>query len=273
MVPVRNSATDGRPGAAIELTGVDLGRGRTRALRAVDLRIGTGERVALIGPNGSGKTTLLHGIAGLLPPRSGSLRVLGDPPADRRADIAYVLQGAQIGQSLPITVEEVVRMGHHPRLGLLGRLSADDKESALAGLDRLGAADLRHRHLGELSGGQRQRVMVAQALVQRAAVLLLDEPLTGLDLPSQQVIEDVLDEERERGATVVLSTHDLADTATADRVVLLSGRVVADGSPGEVLVADRLVDAYGGRLMRLTDGSVILDDGSHHSHEAGAGEH
>ena len=85
-------------------------------------------------------------------------------------------------------------MGHHPRLGLLGRLSADDKEAALAGLHRLGVAELRHRHLGELSGGPRQRVMVAQALVQRAAVLLLDEPLTGLDLPSRQIIDDVLDE-------------------------------------------------------------------------------
>jgi len=195
------------------------------------------------------------------------VRVLGAAPADRRADIAYVLQGARVGHSLPITVEEVVRMGHYPRLGLLGPMSADDKASALAALDRLGVVDLRHRHLGELSGGQRQRVMVAQALVQRAAVLLLDEPLTGLDLPSQHTIDDVLDEERERGATVVLSTHDLSDTERADRVLLLSGRVVADGSPAEVLVADHLADAYGGRLMRLNDGSVILDDGSHHDHD------
>jgi manganese transport system ATP-binding protein len=273
MVPVRNNPTEDGARAAVEMTGVDLGRGRPLALRAVDLVIGMGERVALIGPNGSGKTTLLDGIAGLLPPRSGTVLVLGGPPADHRADIAYVLQEARVGRSLPITVEEVARMGHHPRLGLLGRLSADDKETALAGLDRLDVVDLRHRHLGELSGGQRQRVMVAQALVQHAAVLLLDEPLTGLDLPSQGVIDDVLDEERDRGATVVLSTHDLADTATADRVVLLSGRVVANGPPAEVLVADRLAEAYGGRLMALTDGSVILDDGSHHSHAAGGHEH
>ena len=266
MVPVRNDEAGPGSQVALELVGVDLGRGHLPALRSVDLHVGAGERVVLIGPNGSGKTTLLHGIAGLLPPRAGTVRVLGAPPADRRADIAYVLQGARVGHSLPITVEEVVRMGHYPRLGLLGRLTADDKDVALAALDRLDVIDLRHRHLGELSGGQRQRVMVAQALVQRAAVLLLDEPLTGLDLPSQQTIDDVFDEERDRGATVVLSTHDLADSEGADRVVLLSGRVVADGRPADVLVADHLAEAYGGRLMRLSDGSVILDDGSHHDH-------
>ena len=267
MVPVRNDQAGSGSPAAIELVGVDLGRGHPPALRSVDLQVGTGERVVLIGPNGSGKTTLLHGIAGLLPPRAGTARVLGARPADRRAAIAYVLQGARVGHSLPITVEEVVRMGHYPRLGLLGHLTADDKAAALAALDRLDVIDLRHRHLGELSGGQRQRVMVAQALVQRAAVLLLDEPLTGLDLPSQQTIDEVLDEERDRGATVVLSTHDLADTEGADRVVLLSGRVVADGAPADVLVADHLAEAYGGRLMRLSDGSVILDDGPHHDHD------
>jgi manganese transport system ATP-binding protein len=269
MVPVRNDGPDAADRCAVTLKRADLGYGRPPALRAVDLCIGVGERAVLIGPNGAGKTTLLHGIAGLLSPVSGTVRVLGAPPADRRVDIAYVLQGARVGHSLPITVEEVVRMGHYPRLGLLGHMTAEDKASALAALDRLGVADLRHRHLGELSGGQRQRVVVAQALVQRAAVLLLDEPLTGLDLPTQQTIDDVLDEERARGATVVLSTHDLSDTEGADRVVLLSGRVVADGRPAEVLVADRLVEAYGGRLMRLGDGSVILDDGPHHDHDAG----
>jgi len=267
MVPVRNDAAGAVAGCAVTLVRADLGHGHPPALRMVDLCIGAGERAVLIGPNGSGKTTLLHGIAGLLPPRSGTVRVLGAPPADRRADIAYVLQGARVGHSLPITVEEVVRMGHYPRLGLLGHMTAADKASAVSALERLDVADLRHHHLGELSGGQRQRVMVAQALVQRADLLLLDEPLTGLDLPTQTTIDDVLDEERARGATVVLSTHDLSDTEGADRVVLLSGRVVADGPPAEVLVAENLAEAYGGRLMRLGDGSVILDDGPHHDHD------
>jgi ABC-type Mn2+/Zn2+ transport system ATPase subunit len=264
MVPVRNQ--DAVP--AVELRGVSLGHGVDLALAEVDLRFETGERIALIGPNGSGKTTLLHGIAGLLAPRAGAVRVFGAPPAQRRTQIAYVVQSARERQGLPVTVEEVVRMGHHPRLGLLGRLTEADKAAARSALDRLGVDDLCHRHLGELSGGQRQRVLIAQALVQRADLLLLDEPLTGLDLPSQHVIEDVLEGERDRGATVVVSTHDLAETADADRVVLLAGRVVAVGRPDDVLVADTLVEAYGGRLTRLPDGVVVLDDGSHHHHGA-----
>ena len=117
-----------------------------------------------------------------------------------------------------------------------------------------------------LSGGQRQRVFVAQGLAQQGEVLLLDEPVTGLDVVSRQRILDVVAEERAAGRTIVMTTHDLAEASTTDHVLLLAGRIVAAGSPAEVLTADHLADAYGGRLLRLADGMVLIDDPHHHAH-------
>src|SRR5690606_19133964 len=116
----------------------------------------------------------------------------------------------------------------------------------------------------DLSGGQRQRVLVAQGLAQGAELLLLDEPVNGLDTASRARILEVIAQERSAGRTVVLTTHDLADARRADHVVLLAGRVVAQGPPEEVLVPDVLRSAYGGRLLVVGDGRIHLDDPHHH---------
>jgi ABC-type Mn2+/Zn2+ transport system ATPase subunit len=121
--------------------------------------------------------------------------------------------------------------------------------------------------MGELSGGQRQRVFVAQGLAQAADVLLLDEPVSGLDLASADRIREVVAGERAAGRTVVVSTHDLAEAQTADHVVLLAGRVVAAGAPRAALTAATLAEAYGSRLVRLPGGALLLDDGAHHDHD------
>jgi ABC-type cobalamin/Fe3+-siderophores transport system ATPase subunit len=131
-------------------------------------------------------------------------------------------------------------------------------------MERTHVADLARRQLGELSGGQRQRVLVAQALAQEATVLLLDEPLTGLDLPSQERILDVIAEERDAGTTVVASTHSLTEASGADHLLLLAGRVVAEGSADEVLTEQHLTDAYGEMVVKLGDGVAIVDDTPHH---------
>jgi manganese transport system ATP-binding protein len=130
-------------------------------------------------------------------------------------------------------------------------------------MERLRIGDLQDRHLDELSGGQRQRVFVAQGLVQEADILLLDEPITGLDLVSKEIIEDVILEERDRGTTIVMTTHDLGEASATDHVLLLGGVVVASGPPDEVLTPRYLSEAYGIPLTALESGAVVLDDAHH----------
>jgi manganese transport system ATP-binding protein len=120
-----------------------------------------------------------------------------------------------------------------------------------------------HRHLRELSGGQRQRVFVAQGLAQDHEILLLDEPLTGLDITSARAIDTVIHEEQSLGRTIVISTHDLAEARVSDHVVLMANRVVASGTPEEVLTADLLKEAYGSAFLHVDGGQVFLDDPAH----------
>ena len=169
-------------------------------------------------------------------------------------------------EHLPITVGEVVAMGRYADLGVLGRAGAADRALVAAAIERLELGDLVRRHLGELSGGQRQRALVAQALAHDAELLLLDEPITGLDVTTRQRIEAVIEAERAAGRTVVVSTHDLTEAHQADRVVLLAGRVVSAGAPATALTRASLREAYGGRLLQLEGDTVLLDDGAHHDH-------
>jgi iron complex transport system ATP-binding protein len=235
------------------------------ALAASSFEIPRGAITALIGPNGSGKSTLLSGIAGLDEPVSGEILV-GD--ADGGAKMAFVLQTTKVNESLPITVREVVTMGRYPNRSLLGRLSDDDRTVVDAAMVRMDIADLATRHLRELSGGQRQRVFVAQGLAQDHDILLLDEPLTGLDLPSAMAIDDVIHEEQASGNTIVMSTHDLAEAQVADHVLLLASRVVASGPPSTVLTAANLKEAYGPSLLHVNGEKLFLDDPAHRPTDA-----
>lgn len=254
--------------AAAEVRDAVLERGRRVALRVDHLDVGAGAVTALVGPNGSGKSTLLHAFAGLLAPSAGSVRV--------RGEVAYVLQATEVHEHMPVSVREVVTMGRYARRGVLGRLGSADRRAVDAALERLELGDLARRHLGELSGGQRQRVFVAQGLAQEADVLLLDEPVTGLDLASQHRIREVVAAERDAGRAVVVATHDLAEASSADHVVLLNGHVVAAGPPPVALTRDTLAEAYGARLLRIDGETLLLDEGAHHDHEGhdhALGEH
>jgi manganese transport system ATP-binding protein len=230
-------------------------------LDAASFTIPQGAVTALIGPNGAGKSTLLHAMAGLLAPRSGSLTVSS---AARRGAVAYVLQATQVNEHLPLTVREAVRMGRYATAGPWRRLQPHDRAAVEAAMAALAITDLAHRPLHELSGGQRQRAFVAQGLAQQADLMLLDEPVTGLDIISRQHILDAIAAERAAGRTVVVSTHDLGDAAAADHLLLLAGRVVASGPPAEVLTDVNLAEAYGGHLLRFGDQTLIIDDHPHH---------
>jgi ABC-type Mn2+/Zn2+ transport system ATPase subunit len=250
---------------AVSLRNVVARRGGTPVLTVDRLDLDAGTVAAVVGPNGSGKSTLLHVISGLLPVQ-GEVRVLGARPADVRRRVAYVLQATAVDPYLPVTVREVVAMGRYPlgrRLGRLGSAARRaDRRAVDAAIERLELGELTRRYLGELSGGPRQRVLVAQGLAQEGEVLLLDEPVSGLDVASAERISAIVAEERAAGRAVVVATHDLAEAAAADHAVLLAGRLVAAGAPPGVLRREHLVSAYGDRLLRLSDDLLVVDDGA-----------
>lgn len=216
------------------------------ALRDVDFAVEAGQRIAVVGPNGAGKSTLFKLIVGTVKPAEGRVTVYGHGP-DGHICIGYVPQRNQIDWSFPVTVEDVVMMGRVGQIGLFRWPSRRDRELVAASLARVGAAHLAKRQIGELSGGQQQRVFIARALAQEASLLLLDEPLTGLDVPSQEALFEILDSVRPDGVTVVVATHDLNLAAERfDKVLLLNKRVVAFDRPTAVLQSHFLLEAYGG---------------------------
>lgn len=248
-----------RPHApVVEAVGLTLRHDGLVAVDSADLALPAGGLTAIIGPNGSGKTTLLRALSGLHRPTAGELTVCGGPAGSH--SVAHVLQSTVVNDALPVTVREVVRMGRYRHLGALRRVTDADRHTVDQAMARMEITDLADRHLTELSGGQRQRVYVAQGLAQRAELFLLDEPVTGLDLPSMDRIATVLREETAAGRTVVLTTHELHTAQSADHVVLLATRVVASGPPDHVLTPDHLSEAYGGHLHELPGGELMLDD-------------
>lgn len=256
---------------AVQARGVTVHRGSRPVLVNASFTVPPGAVTAVIGPNGSGKSTLLYLLAGLLDPTTaGHLDVLGSPPGVDRARVALVLQSTEVSSRLPVTVRDVVAMGRFARRSLLGwparRTRLADRRAVEVALERLEVADLAGRQVDELSGGQRQRVFVAQGLAQGADLLLLDEPVTGLDVVSRHRILEVVAEEAAAGTAVVMTTHDLAEAAAADHVLLLADGKVVDGAPQEVLVPDVLRVAYGERLLVVGSGRVVVVDDPHHGH-------
>ena len=237
------------------------GSGPRYALEAVTFRVGRGERIAVVGPNGAGKSTLFKLIAGTLHPDRGRLDVFGHGPGGHIC-IAYVPQRTQVDWRFPVTVEDVVMMGRVGAIGLLRRPSRNDWALARAALARVGATGFARKQIGELSGGQQQRVFLARALAQEAELLLLDEPLNGLDVPSQESILSILDDLRRDGVTILLATHDLDMAAERfDRIMLLNRRIVTFAPPADALHAENLLRAYGGHVHRIgDDGAVVLMD-------------
>jgi iron complex transport system ATP-binding protein len=237
--------------ALLEADRVSFAYGRRRILGDVSLALAPGELVGVIGPNGGGKTTLVRLLSGVLVPGAGTVRLEGRPlAAHRRRDVARRL--AVVPQDptveFPFTALEVVLMGRAPHLHGLAFPGARDVAVARAAMARLDVAGVEDRPLDRLSGGERQRVLLARALAQEPAALLLDEPTTHLDLRHQAGIYDVVQElRRERGTAVLCVLHDLnLAAAHCDRLVLLAGgRIAREGPPGDVLAADVLRAAYG----------------------------
>jgi zinc transport system ATP-binding protein len=224
---------------ALGLHGVSFSYGRHLVLDRVSLQVGRGEFVALAGPNGSGKSTLVRVALGLAPPQAGEVELFGQPPKrlEDRWRIGYVPQRAVVVDQLPATVEEVVASGCVARRGWARRPRLDDRVQVDRALDVVGLADRRGVPVTELSGGQQQRAFIARALVSEPELLVLDEPVAGVDAESQARFREVLVGRcREEGAAVLLVSHELGAVADdLDRLVVLGGgRVVFDGPPADL---------------------------------------
>lgn len=221
------------------------------ALEDVSFQVKRGERIAIVGPNGAGKSTLFKVIVGLMRPSRGELSIFGKPPG-RHICIGYVPQRRQIDWRFPVSVADVVMMGRSGRIGLFRWPRRHDWERVREALIEVGMLEYSKRQIGELSGGQQQRVFLARALAQEAELLLLDEPLTGLDTPSQEAIFSILAKVQEKGVTALMATHDLDQAASRfDKMVLLNHRLIAFGPPAEVMTPENLIITYGGHVHQL----------------------
>jgi manganese transport system ATP-binding protein len=233
---------------ALEVREVTVRYGDVLALDNVTVEIGRGVVCGLLGANGSGKSTLLKTIAELVTPQSGHVRIHGLPPAQARKNglLGYVPQSEQVDWAFPVRVIDVVMMGRYGHMGLTRRPRKSDRDAVAEALERTGLTDLAHRQIGALSGGQRKRAFIARGIAQGATVFLLDEPFAGVDKPSERTIVRVLREMRDEGATLLVSTHDLAGVGElCDEAILLHRRVLAHGSPDRVLVPELMLRAFG----------------------------
>ena len=236
----------------MQLEATELGFGYPeRPVGHVDhLALGPGDVLCILGPNGCGKTTLFKTLLGLLPSQGGTVQIAGDSLGSlSRSQIArrlaYVPQAS--AAPFPYTVLDLVLMGRVAHRGLFSAPRREDREAAMSALDDLRITGLAHRDVTRLSGGQRQLVMIARAIAQKAPLIVMDEPTASLDFGNQAKVLTEVRKLAERGAGIILSTHDPAHAfAIASRVILLQdGRLVAVGSPVDVLTPDRLLEVYG----------------------------
>jgi len=232
-------------------------------LRGVDLALQGGRFCCVLGPNGSGKTTLLRCLLGQLRPHSGQVLLRERPvqswgPRERARLLAYVPQLP--ASAFPFTVRELVQMGRYAHQGALGLASAEDRQLVQAALERTNTGRFAQRTLAELSGGEAQCAMIARALAQQPAAMLLDEPTSHLDLRNQLLIYGLVrDLTREQGMAALCISHDINLAARyADQLVLLRrGQVVAAGPPSQVLTVEILRSTYGVQVELVGSDSQV----------------
>jgi manganese/iron transport system ATP-binding protein len=217
-------------------------------LEDISFKLERGDSVAVVGPNGAGKTTLFKVIAGILDPDRGLVRVSGHEPGGHTC-IAYVPQRSLIDWGFPATVADVVMMGRVNKMGPFLWPQAKDWNVVRQALDFVNLESYAKRQISELSGGEQQRMFIARALAQEAELMLLDEPLNGLDVPAQEKILGILEHLKDQRVTVMISMHDLRLAASKfDQAMLLNKKLLGYGRPDEVFTRPLLLQAYSGHL-------------------------
>jgi ABC-type Mn2+/Zn2+ transport system ATPase subunit len=249
----------------LEVDNLTVSYNGQHALEGVSFAVQAGERVAVVGPNGAGKSTLFKAMVGLLHPTKGTTETTG-------AEFGYVTQRSAVDWSFPVTVHDVVMMGRIGKMGWLRWQRPRDREMVQQCLAQVGMLEHTNRQIAELSGGQQQRVFIARALAQEATILLMDEPFSGVDTPSQEAILEILDRLRRQRVTVLVSTHDLNMAVERfDRLALLNRQLIAYGTPQQAVTPQTLAAAYGGQAVwRGDDYAMVVGDidccgeGEHH---------
>lgn len=232
----------------LALDNVSVRYGSETVLERISFDLSPGQGIAVVGPNGAGKTTLFQVIAGIQDPASGIVHVSGHEPGGHTC-IAYVPQRSQVDWSFPATVADVVMMGRINKMGPFLWPQAEDREVVRRSLKFVNLIDYSQRQISELSGGEQQRMFIARALAQEAELMLLDEPLNGLDVPAQESILVILEDLQKREVTFMISMHDLRLAAEQfSKVMLLNKELLGFGSPKEVFTRDLLRKAYQGHL-------------------------
>jgi ABC-type Mn2+/Zn2+ transport system ATPase subunit len=252
--------------ALLAATGLAVGYDADPVLDGLTFAVHAGERVAVLGPNGGGKSTLFRVLTGELAPLAGSIAIAGR--------VAVVPQTERSRLDYPVTALDVALMGAIPHRAWWRRPGRADRVAAREALAAVGLADLAGRPFGELSGGQRQRVLVARALVHDGEIMLLDEPFAGVDAPSGEVLEGLIDRLAAAGRAVLIATHDIEQARRFDRVLCLNRRQIAFGGPA---VLDRLVieATYGAEIVAVPGedgaGTRAILPAHHHDHGDGHG--
>jgi manganese/zinc/iron transport system ATP- binding protein len=222
------------------------------ALWDIDLDVPPGVMAAIVGPNGAGKSTLIKAVLGLVKPVAGHVTIFGRPFRAMRRRVGYVPQRSSVDWDFPTSALDVVTMGLYGHLGWLRRPGRRERGEAMAALAQVGMQDYAGRQISQLSGGQQQRVFLARALVQRADLYFLDEPMAGVDATTERAVVDILRGLRDQGKTVIVVHHDLQTVRSYfDWLLLLNVRVIAQGPVREVYTPENLHQAYGGQVALL----------------------
>ncbi|MBS19461.1 MAG: hypothetical protein CL733_00305 [Chloroflexi bacterium] len=226
-------------------------------LDEVSFKIPKGVLTGVVGPNGGGKSTLFNALVGLQNTARGTIFINGNDPEKKLGDISYVPQKEKVNWRFPLSVTDVVSLGKLKREPFYKMFNLAKDTEIEDALKKVGMWDSRHELMGNLSGGQRQRAFIARALVQKANILLLDEAFSGVDLPSQEGVLDVLKNLRDEGKTILIATHDLNTLSNRfDELLCLNRHVCAHGDPQTVFTKEVLIELYGSHEHMFTDHKI-----------------
>jgi ABC-type Mn2+/Zn2+ transport system ATPase subunit len=280
MIGTRPAQTAVGAKTAIRLDGVSVSLSGHLALRDISVSIASGAFVGLLGPNGSGKSTLLRTVLGVLPVTAGTVQVEGTAPDQARDLFSYLPQRRNVDLDAPLRVWDVVMMGRIRKTGWLRPAAKDDREVVAWALGQVGMIDRRNTAIGELSFGQQQRVFLARALAQEGRIVLLDEPMNGVDTGTQELFVGLLSAFHRQGKTIVMATHDLNMAAdVCDNLLLINQRLIAYGPVEVTFQPERLRETFGAHLHFLEmpapagrDHPEVIGDHAHHDMDEVAGD-
>ncbi|NJC25710.1 metal ABC transporter ATP-binding protein [Neolewinella antarctica] len=251
---MNNPAPSTRP-PAIQIDDLTVAYNYKPVLWDIDLTIPEGVLMAIVGPNGAGKSTLIKSILGIIKPIAGSVQVFGKPYKKQVDKVAYVPQKGSVDWDFPTVALDVVMMGTYGGLGWIKRPGQKEKKRALEALEKVGMLSFRDRQISQLSGGQQQRIFLARALVQDAAIYLMDEPFQGVDATTERAIVNILKELRQSGKTLVVVHHDLQTVPEYfDWVTFLNVKSIASGPIRDIFNDDNLTKTYGINYKVATKG-------------------